>query len=383
MKSKAPEINISSVKQIIAFIVFLFLLASCATNTIITPTVTPTFLPERGFLSIPHGPIVVARAEVKVETLDPAFVYDSASGEIVQNIYETLVFYDGNKPDAFVPMLADSWTVSEDGFKWVFHIRDDVHFKIGNLDPSDVAYSLQRSILYSQPELANLFFKSDENQNILFDDPEIACNKIHSAIVPDERARTVTIHLAQPKPALLPSLAQPFAAILDKQWAIENGAWDGSCETWQQFSGILSSEEDPLSKIANGTGPFDLEKFDNGERIDLVWKEKYWQEHPRSEGVIFIAIPEWETRYYMMLAGDAEFVDIPAENLLEMSELIGEECIFDPKMNAYPCEVIDKIQPFRVYIGESGQKYYTQPWINGVILNPAFEGYYFYPMYKG
>ena len=40
------------------------------------------------------------------DTLDPALSYDTASGEIIQNVYETLVFYDGVATDKFVPQLA-------------------------------------------------------------------------------------------------------------------------------------------------------------------------------------------------------------------------------------------------------------------------------------
>ena len=42
-------------------------------------------------------------SEVGIETLDPALAYDTASGEIIQNVYETLVFYDGEATDKFVP----------------------------------------------------------------------------------------------------------------------------------------------------------------------------------------------------------------------------------------------------------------------------------------
>src|SRR5690349_6918252 len=49
------------------------------------------------------------------ETLDPALDYETAGGEIIQNVYETLVFYDGEATDKFVPQLAESWETSEDG----------------------------------------------------------------------------------------------------------------------------------------------------------------------------------------------------------------------------------------------------------------------------
>ncbi len=34
-----------------------------------------------------------------IDTLDPALAYDTASGEVIQNVYETLVFYDGEATD--------------------------------------------------------------------------------------------------------------------------------------------------------------------------------------------------------------------------------------------------------------------------------------------
>jgi ABC-type transport system substrate-binding protein len=82
------------------------------------------------------------------DTLDPALAYDTASGEIIQNVYQTLIFYDGEKPAAFVPQLADSWDVSTDGQTFTFHIKPGVKFQNGDpMTPSDVAYSFQRGVL--------------------------------------------------------------------------------------------------------------------------------------------------------------------------------------------------------------------------------------------
>ena len=75
-----------------------------------------------------------------IDTFDPALAYDTASGEIIQNTYETLVFYDGIATDKFVPMLAESWEVSEDGTVYTFKIRQGVKFhEGGDLTASDVA----------------------------------------------------------------------------------------------------------------------------------------------------------------------------------------------------------------------------------------------------
>ena len=55
------------------------------------------------------------------ESLDPAWAYDTSSGEVIMNVYETLLFfardytqgpYSAGLVNAFEPKLATSWTVS-------------------------------------------------------------------------------------------------------------------------------------------------------------------------------------------------------------------------------------------------------------------------------
>ncbi|HEY62733.1 MAG TPA: hypothetical protein G4N95_08790, partial [Anaerolineae bacterium] len=82
------------------------------------------------------------------DTLDPAWNYESAGDAVIQNIYDQLVTYNGADATSFVPSLAESWEISEDGMTYVFHIRQGVKFHEGqDLTPEDVAYTLQRGIL--------------------------------------------------------------------------------------------------------------------------------------------------------------------------------------------------------------------------------------------
>ncbi len=147
--------------------------------------------------------------------------YDTFSGEIVQNVYETLVFYDGGATDKFVPQLAESWTVSEDGKTWVFKIRKGVKFHSGaEMTPSDVAYSFQRGILQggtSSPQwlLTEPFFGAGVDDIAAVVDPEgsvyddralmqafdpaalkAACEQTKAVIVADDAAGTVTFNLS-------------------------------------------------------------------------------------------------------------------------------------------------------------------------------------------
>ncbi len=65
-----------------------------------------------------------------------------------------------------------------------------------------------------------------------------ACEQVKAAIVADDAAGTVTMNLAQPWGPFLPTLAKTWGSVMEKKWVVENGGWDGSCDTWQNFYGI-------------------------------------------------------------------------------------------------------------------------------------------------
>src|SRR5688500_8273864 len=157
------------------------------------------------------------------ETLDPALAYETAGAEIIQNVYETLVFYDGEATDKFVPLLAESWEVSEDGTTYTFQIREGVKFHDGaDMTPSDVAYSCQRGLLYgghSGPQwlLAEPFFGigmddismlvddtgalADDQAALAAADPatlKAACEKVTGAIVADDATEIGRAHVCTP-----------------------------------------------------------------------------------------------------------------------------------------------------------------------------------------
>ena len=312
------------------------------------------------------------------ETFDPALDYETAGAEIIQNVYETLVFYDGIHTDKFVPMLAESWEVSADGSVYTFNIRSGVKFHEGqDLTASDVAYSFQRGLLFgghNSPQwlMAEPFFgvgndditcivdgcaSADDREALSANDPAVlleACERVTSAIVADDAAGTVTMTLAQPWGPFIATIAQTWGSVLDQDWAVANGAWDGDCNTWQNYY-AEPSESDPLTGIANGTGPFVLDHYTPGEELVLVRNDNYWRDPALLERVMFKYVDEWGTRFAMMLAGDADIVDVPVENRSQMDDLVGESCEFNVAANEYnPCEVTDDSLPFRLYIGRPG-----------------------------
>jgi peptide/nickel transport system substrate-binding protein len=157
--------------------------------------------------------------------------------------------------------------------------------------------------------------------------------------------------LAQAWGPFLPTIAQSWGSVVDQDWAVANGAWDGSCDTWQNFYAV-PSESNPLTTIANGTGPFKLDHWTQGEEVVLVRNDDYWREPAKLERVVIKSVDEWGTRFAMLQAGDADYVEVPPENRSQVDEMVGEHCEFDLAANAYkPCEVVDDSLPMRLYIG--------------------------------
>jgi len=305
------------------------------------------------------------------DTLDPALAYDTASGMVLEQVYEPLIVYNHKDATTFMPALAmevpsvENGLISEDGMTYTFNIRPGVTFHNGaTLEPSDIAYTFQRGLLQSDPngpqwlllepimgysttyditeEIADGAYAGDPEGLVANATPEelaAVCEKVKAAIVADDEAGTLTFNLAQPWGPFISTLAGYWGSAMDMDWAIEQGSWDGDCATWQNYY-APGSENSPLTSVANGTGPFMLEYWTPGEETSLVRNDNYWrtEETPKWEGgpygpaklerVVRQIVDEWGTRFAAMQAGDADYVAVNPEAYPQMDPLVGEVCDF-------------------------------------------------------
>jgi peptide/nickel transport system substrate-binding protein len=303
-----------------------------------------------------------------ISTMDPALAYDTASGQLIENIMEPLIYYNHTDGTSYVPQLAtevptvENGGISEDGLTYTFHIREGVTFHDGGtLTPSDVAYTFQRGMLQSDPngpqwllvepilgysathdvteEIAEGAFAGDPAGLAGADPAELlaTCEKVKAAVVADDAAGTVTFNLAFAWGPFLATLAQSWGAIMDMEWAVANGAWDNDCATWQNYY-APGSENNTLNAIINGTGPYMLDHWTPGEEYVLVANENYWRaaDNPVWEGgpagpaqiktVIVRLVDEWGTRFAALQAGDAEHVTVNIDNETQVDPLVAETC---------------------------------------------------------
>lgn len=282
------------------------------------------------------------------ESLDPAWAYDTASGEVIFNVYETLLFPKKESTTDFVPMLATSWDVSPDGKTYTFHIRQGVKFQDGqDLTPQDVAYSLWRAItidraggpswILLQPffGLDVQSFENDVVKKQFNGDWTKAAQAVEDAITFDNKAGTVTMNLKQPYGPFLQILTGTWASIISMPWAIQQDAWDGKPEDVQKYNNP-SADADPLFKVMNGTGPYKLENWVPEQETDLVRNDNYWLTTPLWDGgpmglakmqhVAIKVINEWGTRFATFKTGDADIAYVDNQYISQVDPLVGETC---------------------------------------------------------
>jgi peptide/nickel transport system substrate-binding protein len=302
---------------------------------------------------------VVVTGAGEPETLDPSWTYETAGSAVENNIYEGLIWFNKDRTDEFVPVLATDWNVNEAGDQWTFDIREGVTFhEGGTLEPHDIAYSLQRGLLqdridgphwmsieaffglYTIEDLAMQVDGAAESFDEVSDAALVeTCEMVKEAITYDDEAGTVTYNLNQPTPWFLSMLANSFmGATYDQEWMAENGAWDGSCDTWVEYHDP-AAEDTILFDVANGTGPYMLDHWTPGEEIVLVANENYWREEPMWEGgpsgapsiqrVLIQNVNEWGTRLAMFEAGDADYIYAPPQYRPQIEPYYTTECMAD------------------------------------------------------
>lgn len=283
-------------------------------------------------------------------TLDPHFAYDTGSSELIYQVYETLIDYDGESVQDFVPLLStevpsrENGLVSEDGTEYTFVIREGVEFSNGNpLTAEDVKYSFLRGMvsdrsggpiwmLFEPLFGAGYAGLSDVTADVVgVEDPkqltDEQAEEVFAAL--DEKitvdGNEVTFHLAAPYPPFLNIVAKgaSWGSILDKEWSIEQGAWDGTAADIAASHDPVK-EEDPLFDKMMGTGPFILTEWVNGDHVVFRRNDNYWGELANFKTAIIRNVDEWSTRKLMLLRGDADMIYAPSQYRAQVE---GEETV--------------------------------------------------------
>jgi peptide/nickel transport system substrate-binding protein len=242
-------------------------------------------------------------------TLDPAEAYDSASTDMVNNLYDRLVTYRGNDTTHIYPSLATNWSVAEDQLTWTFNLRHDVVFSNGNtMNASDVKYSFNRVLIVNSPDSGVAWILSQ-------------CMDTNSTTVIDPY--TVQIKLTKTYGGFLALLAFTVASVVDQ-------------ETVDAHGGIVADTDNEwMKENAVGTGPYMLNHWTHNSEVVLDKNPSYWGgwEGSHVDTVVVKSADEASTRVLALDNGDADFAYIPFENIVDIQGKPGVAIVQDPSYN--------------------------------------------------
>jgi oligopeptide transport system substrate-binding protein len=214
-----------------------------------------------GVIEAPGKNDVLNLYGIDPHTLDPAISGDSTSHQYVTQIFSGLVRLDNNLEP--VPDIAEKWTISDDGMTYTFYLRKNVKFHDGTpVTASDFKHSWERACNPATGSSTAETYLGDvagARETLAGKNPEIS-----GVIVNDKY--TLEIQIDAPRSYFLYKLAYPTTFVVN----IENV--ESGYDWWHN---------------PNGTGPFKLDEWTEGDRLVLVWNDQYYGEPAKLSEVNF------------------------------------------------------------------------------------------------
>jgi peptide/nickel transport system substrate-binding protein len=245
------------------------------------------------------GGTFVFAGSAEPELLDPAFASDGETFRVARQIFEGLVGTEPGTADP-APLLAESWEASEDGLSYDFTLKTGVKFHDGtDFNAEAVCFNFDR--WYNFPESV----QSDDFAYYYgklfrgFADGPKAGQGIYESCTPEGEDK-VTIELNKPFAGFIAALSLP-ALSMQSPAALEEHQDDAA----GNVNTTPYSTEHPT-----GTGPFQFDSWERGNRVTLTRFDDYWGEKAKVETVRVVAITDAKARATAVENGEVDGADL-------------------------------------------------------------------------
>lgn len=218
---------------------------------------------------------LIIAVDADVDTLHPTDFSTTVELNILDQIYDTLMYMNPDGTEDPEPRIAESYEISEDGLDYTFHLRDDVTFHDGTpVTVDDVVFSLE---LYKESE---------------YQGSQISMMASVEAV--DES--TVVCHLDSPYAPFLQGILSPFICSKDYY------------------------EEDPDAFVTSpiGSGPYKFVSRSTGSNVILTANEDYYRGAPVIKDITFEVIPDVATKAIALQTGEVSFAEVDSSVLSQL-----------------------------------------------------------------
>ena len=231
----------------------------------------------------PANMLVIANRIDDITTMDPAQSFEFAGSDVNQNIYSKLVNFDPLDFDkGYVPDLAASWEVSEDGKSITFTMREGVTFQSGNpVTAQDAEWSLRRAVILNKTPafILTQFGFTPEN--------------VAETIKADGNTLTITTDKRYATSFVLNCLTATIGSIIDMKLAMANEVDGDMGNAW-------------LGTNSAGSGAYSLVAWKPNESVTLQANPNYYGGAPTMERVIVRHVAESASQRLLLEAGDID-----------------------------------------------------------------------------
>nr|WP_102960017.1 ABC transporter substrate-binding protein [Mangrovicella endophytica] len=215
-------------------------------------------------IAAPKDTVVIGMG-IEPTGLDPTVAAPAAIGQVTwQNVFQGLTRID--QDGKVQPQLAAGWTIADEGRTYLFKLREGVRFSNGvPFDATVAKFALDRA-------------RGDDSTN-----PQKQFFSVISDIEVRD-PRTLVLHLSSPAGNLLYWLGWPSSVMVEPSSADAN-------------------KSQPV-----GTGPFKLASWRQGDRLELVRNEDYWdaENRPALRTATFRFISDAQAQAAAVKSGDVD-----------------------------------------------------------------------------
>lgn len=218
---------------------------------------------------------LVIAVDADVDTLHATNYSTGVEQHILNQIYDTLMYYNPDGKHDPEPRVAESYEISEDGKDYTFHLADGVKFQDGaDVTADDVVFSLE-------------LFKDSEYQGSQI-------SMLTSVEATDDK--TVVCHLDTPYAPFLQGVCTPYI-----------------CE-----KAYYDKDQDAFATNPVGTGPYKFVSRSTGSNIVLEANEDYFRGAPEIKNLTFEVIPDTATKAIALQTGEVNFAEIDSSVLTQL-----------------------------------------------------------------